>query len=78
MDMPPNGDPVSDAFRRGHMLAMLEDHERQLRSLDQHIAATAQSLDAIRITLARVMVVVPVVVVMSNALVGLIIFELTR
>lgn len=69
---------TESAFLHGQMQAALDDHERRLAALDNHIAQSAQALEGIRLQLARVMVLVPVIVVMSNAFVALVMYEITR
>lgn len=65
-------------FQRGRLVATVEDHERRLAAINGNIAATARALEELRVALARYAVAGGLLIVLTNALVALAVYELTR
>ena len=61
---------------RGEVSATLEDHDRRLESLDRHLEQIITELIGIRVTLARLLIATPIVVVLMNLLVALVAWQL--
>lgn len=56
----------------------LDEHERKLENVNRSLERTAEALEGLRITMARFLVLGPVLLVAANALVALAVYELTR
>lgn len=55
----------------------LDDAERRLDAINGQLARNAELLNKITVTLARILVIGPIVIVLANLLVALLVFMLT-
>lgn len=71
---------MTDNFERwlGKADATLLDHERRLDHIDQHLGEIARSVNSLERTISKLMVVVPLILILANALVALSVWAFTH
>lgn len=73
----PEGGNVGDDFWVGRVDATIEDHERRLQAINGNIAAFTSEIAALRLVLGRLVWAGPVLLLLTNALTALVMFELS-